>query len=352
MSSLSLKFVLRKKVNMENKQPSNLFIIRESFLKLEGMNLDRLKVYQEILQFFLSGKTCFMTNKTFSQRTGCCEERVSRAISYFSKHKQLEKTTMDNKRHVIIKDTMSRKEILKDILSIPRSVSNLPGMTFRYLKVYAEMFKFFQKGKPCLLTNEELEERSGVSRRQAVRAINYFVKHNQIERTIKTGKSRSIIMVEHVTKKTTVDHPKLEEKISVDKSPKRGVRITKEGCQNYQNGVTELPNIINNSFNKQEFKNHIREKSPKSFSSSKRKHPGDDFLKTMSEEEIHAFHQLRGLGVYKFKATETVEIYTLAEIYDAIDVTKQASVRNPGAYVLAILKKKKKTKNRKAQALG
>lgn len=70
----------------------------------------------------------------------------------------------------------------------PSYILHLPNITLGYLKVYATIFQFWNKGRACFLSGAALCERTGLCKMQVYKALNYFEKHNELERHRKNGK--------------------------------------------------------------------------------------------------------------------------------------------------------------------
>jgi hypothetical protein len=71
---------------------------------------------------------------------------------------------------------------------IPAYILDLPGITLGYLKVYETIFQFWNKGQPCFLGNDALEERTGLTRSYVYNALNFFESINELKRVCKKGK--------------------------------------------------------------------------------------------------------------------------------------------------------------------
>ncbi len=73
---------------------------------------------------------------------------------------------------------------VSDWFIVPSRIRRLPGMTLAYLDVFETIFQFLNKGKNCFLTNLAISERTGLSIRQAQRALNFYVKHGELKRVL------------------------------------------------------------------------------------------------------------------------------------------------------------------------
>ena len=77
---------------------------------------------------------------------------------------------------------------------VPSYILDLPGLTLGYLKVYETMFQFWNKNQNCFLTTESISSRTKIKRSQIFEALNFFEKHNEIER-IQKGRNRFVAKV-------------------------------------------------------------------------------------------------------------------------------------------------------------
>ena len=99
---------------------------------------------------------------------------------------------------------------------VPRYISELPGITLSYLKVYDTMFQFWNKNLTCFLSNTAITERTGVMDREIFRALNFFEINNCLERK-QIGLKRYLIQPknkietdgEDITQDRQLGHPPL-----------------------------------------------------------------------------------------------------------------------------------------------
>lgn len=70
---------------------------------------------------------------------------------------------------------------------VPRYILKLEGLTFAYLKVFETIYQFWNKGRPCFLSNPRIESRTGVNQREVRNALAFFEKHNELERKVING---------------------------------------------------------------------------------------------------------------------------------------------------------------------
>jgi len=75
---------------------------------------------------------------------------------------------------------------------LPRTIADLPDMTFGYLKVFETIFQFWNKGRKCFLSNPEIAKRTGLKISQVKNAISYFEDNKEMER-IQIGLKRYLI---------------------------------------------------------------------------------------------------------------------------------------------------------------
>ena len=99
---------------------------------------------------------------------------------------------------------------------VPRYISELPGMTLSYLKVYETIFQFWNKNLICFLSNPAITERTGVMDREVFRALNFFEKNKHLERQ-QIGLKRYLIQPQNkietdgevITQDRQLGHPPL-----------------------------------------------------------------------------------------------------------------------------------------------
>jgi hypothetical protein len=70
---------------------------------------------------------------------------------------------------------------------VPSRILELPGLILSYLRVYETIFQFWNHGKDCFLSNDQIKERTGIASESTIRdAFIYFEKHGEMKRkTIK-----------------------------------------------------------------------------------------------------------------------------------------------------------------------
>lgn len=114
---------------------------------------------------------------------------------------------------------MSHDSYEKEWFILPYHIRKLPGMTLALLDFYETIFEFWNRGRPCFLSNSKLMERTGIKSLTTIHeAFVYFEKHKVLERTFKNGKRTitRVLSVETNEEETTPE----EEKSPVDKSEK------------------------------------------------------------------------------------------------------------------------------------
>lgn len=80
---------------------------------------------------------------------------------------------------------MSNKENSKyedTFYIVPRYIRKLCGKNLAYIDVYEALFQFWNKGRPCFLSNDALAERADCKMRQVQNALEFFEKHGHLRR--------------------------------------------------------------------------------------------------------------------------------------------------------------------------
>ncbi len=75
---------------------------------------------------------------------------------------------------------------------VPTYIRKLPGMTLGYMDVYAVMFQFWNKGRPCFLSNGAFVSRTGYKTRYIQEAFSYFEGLGELKR-IEQGNKRYLV---------------------------------------------------------------------------------------------------------------------------------------------------------------
>jgi len=87
---------------------------------------------------------------------------------------------------------MSANQEQPALFSVPRHITELPDITWAYIRIYETIFQFLCRGKSCYLSTKMIMERTGIASEGSVRgALIYFEKHNVLKRVIR-GKRRFI----------------------------------------------------------------------------------------------------------------------------------------------------------------
>jgi len=77
------------------------FIVPRSILDIPGITLSSLKVFETVFQFWNKNRKCFLSNPEIARRTGVKLTQVKDAISFFEKHKELERIQIGMKRYLM-----------------------------------------------------------------------------------------------------------------------------------------------------------------------------------------------------------------------------------------------------------
>lgn len=89
---------------------------------------------------------------------------------------------------------------------IPYRIFELPKVTFAFLKIYETIFQFWNHGCECYLTNEMIQQRTGISSPSTLSdAFVFFEKHGELKRTLKKGTRYLIQPQQKIKDKTSVD---------------------------------------------------------------------------------------------------------------------------------------------------
>ncbi len=78
------------------------FIVPSRILKLDGLILSHLRVYETIFQFWNHDKPCFLSNDSLMERTGIkSASTIREALMFFEKHGELLRVTEKGKRYIV-----------------------------------------------------------------------------------------------------------------------------------------------------------------------------------------------------------------------------------------------------------
>lgn len=86
--------------NSNTSYESVFFIVPSYILKLPGLTLGFLKVYETIFQFWNKGRICFLSNGMIQQRTGLGITQVKDALLFFEKAGELRRINKAGKRYL------------------------------------------------------------------------------------------------------------------------------------------------------------------------------------------------------------------------------------------------------------
>lgn len=71
---------------------------------------------------------------------------------------------------------------------VPSYITELPGITWAFIKVYETIFQFWNHKKPCFLSDSSLLDRAKVGQSQLYEAFAYFERHGELVRRKNNGK--------------------------------------------------------------------------------------------------------------------------------------------------------------------
>lgn len=86
--------------NSNTSYESVFFIVPSYILKLPGLTLGFLKVYETIFQFWNKGRICFLSNPMIQERTGLGITQVKDALLFFEKAGELKRIHKAGKRYL------------------------------------------------------------------------------------------------------------------------------------------------------------------------------------------------------------------------------------------------------------
>jgi hypothetical protein len=126
---------------------------------------------------------------------------------------------------------MSDQNYKPSFFVVPFHITELPDITFAFLKFYETIFQFWNKGLNCFLSNSIIMERTGIKSISTINdAFQFFEKHNEMRREVQNGQ-RYIIQPER--------------KIKTDCLSKRGIAPAIGGYRSSDSGGI-APAIYNN----------------------------------------------------------------------------------------------------------
>ena len=78
------------------------FVVPNRIMKLEGLTLAFLRIYETIFQFWNNDKPCYLSNAMIMERTGIKSERsIQEAFIFFEKHNEITRKIKDGRRYLI-----------------------------------------------------------------------------------------------------------------------------------------------------------------------------------------------------------------------------------------------------------
>lgn len=80
---------------------SDWYVVPSRIRRLPGITLAFLDIYETVFQFLNKGKTCFLTNKTISDRTGHKIRCIQNALAFFEKHQELKRVQHGSKYYIV-----------------------------------------------------------------------------------------------------------------------------------------------------------------------------------------------------------------------------------------------------------
>lgn len=193
---------------------------------------------------------------------------------------------------------------------IPRYIRKLPDITLAYLDIYETIFQFWNKNKACFLSEDSLCERTGYKRAVIYKALNFFERHQELQRIKRNGKRYLVRPMKIIETDCEVNDEKVIHINSTEIVPMSTTVDPNVYNRRHSTSTTVDHNIKN--INKET--NSVCDKSPPTQKFDIRKHNPFDF----SDETLKGYVEMR--KAIKKPLTEQAWKLILNEIQKAVDM--------------------------------